>query len=259
MRCNPILVSTVLATALWQVPASALVFEVVHPDVVEGGFEIELLNGVALGSVDEGDERSVHEIALAYSPTDFWKTTAAIELANPQGESVEVEAFEWENLILLPIGDGHGHGHSHDHGEHGFLALEALGIFVALEVPNSGGIGAGALEIGPVAEVAIGPVETVANLFAEIPFEDGEGAGIIYALQAAYPVADQFALGFEAHGGVENAFKDESEGEHFIGPALFAEFDLGRGRTLEPRLAVLFGLTEDTPDAVASLNLELKF
>jgi len=40
---------------------------------------------------------------------------------------------------------------------------------------------------------------------------------------------------------------------------LAGEFALGRGRVLEPRLAFLFGLTDESPDAVASLNLEMKF
>ena len=40
---------------------------------------------------------------------------------------------------------------------------------------------------------------------------------------------------------------------------IFGEFDLGRGRVLEPKLGILFGLTDDAPDAVISLNIELKF
>lgn len=38
-----------------------------------------------------------------------------------------------------------------------------------------------------------------------------------------------------------------------------AEVDLGDGRVLEPRAALLFGLTEAAPDATLSFNLELKF
>ena len=209
----------------------------------------------------EGDERSAHEIAFAYAPFDFWKTTVAVEIANPAHESAEFEAFEWENVFLLPFGTGHGHGHGHDHdhGGHDAVALEAIGIFAALEVPNHGGIGAGAVEIGPIAEITFGPVETVTNLLFEVPFEEDEGVGFGYAVQAQYPVFGQFGVGFEAFGGVDNAFDSDREDEHFIGPALFADFDLGRGRVLEPRLAILFGVTEDAPDAVVSLNFELKF
>ncbi len=245
--------------ALWAQTSTAQVFEVIHPDVIEGGFEFEILNGVVLDNVEDGDERSAHEIALAYSPTDFWKTTLAIEIANPENESAEFEAFEWENVFLLPFGGGHGHDGGHDHGDHGFLELEAVGIFVALEVPNSGGIGSGAVEVGPVVEVALGPVETVTNVFFEIPFEDEESVGIAYAVQAQYPVIDKLGVGFEAFGELESAFNSDREDEHFIGPALFTELDLGRGRVLEPRFAILFGVTEDTPAAVASLNFELKF
>ncbi len=58
---------------------------------------------------------------------------------------------------------------------------------------------------------------------------------------------------------VETVFKSEREDEHALVPALFTEVDLGRGRIPEPRLAVLFGITEDTPDAVRSFILELQF
>lgn len=260
MHRTALLTATLLVAAALPLPSAAQVFEVIHPDVVEGGFELEILNGVVLSDVANGDERSAHEIAIGYAPFDFWKTKVAIEIANPEKQTSEFEAFEWENVFLLPFGEGHGTRHSHDHGDHGFLALEAIGVFAALEIPNTGGIGSGAFEVGPIAEIAFGSVETVANLLFEIPFEDGEGTGIAYAVQAQYPIVENaLGVGFEAFGGVENAFKDQSEDEHFIGPALFAEFDIGRGRVLEPRLAILFGLTDDAPDAVGSLNLEIKF
>lgn len=257
MHLKAIALAVLSCLTLNAAPSAAQVFEVIHPDVIENGFEFEILNGVILDDVESGEERSGHEIAFAYSPTSFWKTTAAIEIANPEGEGGEFEAFEWENVFLLPFGDGHGEGH--DHSEEGFFALEAVGLFAALEVPNEGGISSGAVEIGPIAEVAFGPVETVSNFFFEIPFEGDENVGIAYALQASYPVHKNVGIGFEFFGEIENVFEGESEDAHFIGPAVFTEFDVGKGRTLEPRFALLFGLGEETPDAVASLNLELKF
>ena len=257
-----LLCAAALGTALWTAPAYAGggVFEVIHPDVVEGGFELEVLSGFTLDSVESGEEISVHEIAFAYSPTSFWKTTFAFEIANIKDESAEVEGFEWENLFLLPFGEGHGKGgHSHDHSDHGFVALEAVGIFAALEVPNSGGIRDGAIEVGPVAEIAFGNVETVANFLFEFPFADEENVGVSWALQVKYPVTKQIGIGFEVFGGIENAFEGESEDTHLVGPAIYGSFNLGRGRELEPRLAVLFGLNDNSPDAVLSFNLELKF
>lgn len=261
MRPYQTLCSILVVTGIFFHPSlsASQVFEVIHPDVAEGSFELELLNGLSVGDVEDGEERSAHEIAFGYSFTDFWKTVVAIEIANPEGESAEFEGFEWENVFLLPFGEGHGHGNDHDHGDHGFVALEAIGVFAALEIPNHGGLGSGAAEIGPIAEIAFGRVETVFNLLFEFPFEDDEHTGISYAVQAQYPVLDNVGVGFEVHGGWENAFRDEREGRHFAGPAVYGDFDLGRGRVLEPRLAVLFGLTDDTPDDVISLNFELKF
>ena len=251
--------------------AKAQVFEVIHPDVVRNGFEVEVLNGVRLDDVPDGEERSAHEIAIGYAPFSFWKTKFAVEIGNPEGEDAEYEAFEWENVLLLPFGEhahggGHDHGHGHDHGDGNFFNLGALGIFFALEVPNEGGFDSGAIEVGPIAEVSLGPVETVANLFVEVPFTDGEDPGLAYALSASIPVAKfdpvELAAGFEAHGGAEGAFGDATpinDNSHVIGPALFSEIDMGRGRMLEPRLAFLFGLTDGSPDAVLSFNVELKF
>ncbi len=119
--------------------------------------------------------------------------------------------------------------------------------------------------IGPVVGLGFGPVNTITNLFAEIPFSGDEDAGLAYALSAAVDFAETdhgaFAAGVEAHGTIDGAFVDAlplSEQGHFIGLALYGEFESG-GRTFEPRLAFLFGLTEASPDAVASINLELKF
>jgi len=197
------ILATFAAITLGTSPSHAQVFEVIHPDVVERGFEFEVLNGVVLDDVEDGEERSGHEIAFAYSPTAWWKTTAAIEIANPEDEGGEFEGFEWENVFLLPFGEGHGAGHDHDHSEHGFVALEALGIFAALEVPNEGGIGSGAIELGPIAEVAIGPFETVTNFLFEFPFEDDEEVGLAFAFQAVYPVHENIGVGFEYFGEKE--------------------------------------------------------
>ena len=141
------LVAALIAPA-W--PVQALVFEIVHPEVEQGSFEFELLNGLVLNDVDDGDARSAHEIALGYAPFAVWKSTVAIELVNPESEDVEVEAFEWENVFLLPLG---GNGSS-DEEQGGF----ALGFLAKLEVPNEGGLDKGALELGPIGEIGVGPV-----------------------------------------------------------------------------------------------------
>ena len=126
--------------------AQAGIFEVVHPDVSKGQIELEFLNGIGLNNVEAGDERSVHEFAIAYGITDYWKFTAAFEVANPRGESAEVEAFELENLIILPFfgGGGHDHDKKHDHDKEKGIEDDdddhspfTLGFFTALEIPRA--------------------------------------------------------------------------------------------------------------------------
>jgi len=257
-------------------PATAQVYEVIHPDIQPGGFELEVLSGVTLSDVDSGEERAAHEFAISYAPFRFWKPILAVELAKPQGEAYEVEAVEIASVFLLPFGSqsqqaGHGdahhghdhHGHGHDHAHGGAAEPHyALGIYTALEIPNRGGLSHGAFSLGPIAEAQFGPVKAIGNLLLEIPFEDGEDPGIAYALGASTPIARQIDLGLEAHGAFEGALGDAlpfDEQGHVIGPALYSAFDLGQGRLLEPRVAALFGVTEASPDAVLSVNFELKF
>ena len=235
----------------------AQVFEVIHPDVEEGQFELEALNGLALGSVDAGEERYVLELALGYSPFPFWKTKFAVELAKPEHETAEIEAYEWENVFILPIGDtDHDHGH---HGDGGGFEMGPVGVYAGLEIPNDGGISDGGAAIGPIAEASFGPVITVGNLFLDVPFADGEDPGLSYAISGQVPINDWMDVGAEAHGSVENAFGSGINHGHFIGPAAYFSAYLGQARILEPRVALLFGLNEDTPDAVLSVNFELKF
>ncbi|WP_339949673.1 hypothetical protein [uncultured Albimonas sp.] len=235
-------------------------FHVVHPGVERGAFELESLNAVSLGHVADGEERSVHELALGYGVTSFWKTTLAVELANPRGAGVEAEALEWENLFMLPVGEGAGgHSHGHSHGHDADLAWSA-GVYAKLEAPFEGGIGDGGLVFGPVAEISAHGVTLIGNLFVETPFGEGD-PGLAYALSAMAGVGGGLQAGLEAHGGVEEAFGNApafSDQAHYAGPALAMTFDLD-GRSLTPRAAVLFGLTDAAADAALSLNLELDF
>ena len=237
--------------------AEAQVFEVIHPDVEKGQFELEALNGLGLGSIDNGEERYVLELALGYSPFSFWKTKVAVELAKPEHETAEIEAYEWENVFILPIGNA-GHDHNHQGGSDG-AELGPVGFYAALEIPNEGGINEGGAAFGPIAEGRIGPVIMVGNLFLDLPFADGMDPGLAYAVSAQTPVTDWMDLGAEAHGSIENAFGSGVQNAHYIGPAAYFSAYLGRSRVLEPRVALLFGLSDDTPDAVLSVNFELKF
>jgi len=234
--------------------AQAGVFEVVHPDVEQGEVEFEVLNGLATGSLEEGEERSVHELAIGYGFTDYWKLTAAVEIANPAGESAEVEGYEFESLLLLAKG-AEGHDSEEDgEGHHG----PTLGLFAALEVPREGGISEGAFEFGPVWETELGEFEFVGNLLVEVPFAGGEDAGLAYASQLIMPTDLGFDIGVENFGEFEGLFGERGEDMHFAGPGIYWEAELSNGHKIEPRIAVLFGLNDETPDTTISFNIEYK-
>ncbi|WP_109796299.1 hypothetical protein [Minwuia thermotolerans] len=256
-------VATAAAFALAVGSANANVFEVIHADVEKDGFEFESINTLTLSDVAAGDEKSVHEIAFSYAPTSWWKPIAALEIANPQGGNAEIEAFEFGSVFLLPLGDGHAHSHDHSHGAGGARETHfTLAGFVGFELPNEAGLNEAALSFGPIIEVEHGPWLVIGNLFAEVPFADGVDPGLAYAASAAHSVGPNWRLGVEAHGEVQEAFGNApafDQQEHFIGPAAYSAFDLGHGRILEPRIALLAGYTDAAADAVLSFNLELKF
>ncbi len=244
--------------------ARAQVFEIIEPDVEAGGFEIEVLSGVVLGEVEGDLDRAGHEFSLGYAPFSFWFSEAVIAVAKPADEGVEYDAFEWENTFVIPLAIEDGvapDGEGRD-----LFAVEGLGAYLSWEVPREGGAGDSSLSVGPIAAVRVGPVESVLNLFAEIPFDEDEEAGLAFALSVATPVADfgrgDVSLGFEGHGTIDGAFVDAQpldEQGHFLGPAVYSEIELNNGYALESRLALLFGLTESSSDAVASFNISLGF
>ncbi|MEP3629803.1 MAG: hypothetical protein ABJN04_07375 [Hyphomicrobiales bacterium] len=246
--------------------AQAGIFEVIHPDVTKGEIELEFLNGIGLNNVEDGDERSVHEFAIGYGITDYWKFTAAFEVANPRGGSAEVEAIELENLIILPFfGGGHDDEKKRDHDKEKGVeddddhhAPFTLGFYTALEIPTDGGISEGGIEFGPVWEAEIGKLEWVGNLFVEAPFSEGD-PGIAYASQLILPINDSVGIGVENFGEFEGAFGSGGDDEHFAGPAVYFSHELSNGHVIEPRAAVLFNLSESPTNAVFSFNLEYKF
>ncbi len=235
--------------------AQAGIFEVIHPDVEQGQIEFEVLNGVSLNNLDDEEERSVHEFAVGYSFTNSWKFTVAVEVANPEGDDPLVEAFEFENLLLLTKGGHHDEDESlRGDDDHDFT----LGFYTALEIPTEGGISEGGIEFGPVIETELGAAEFVGNLFVDIPFADGEDAGLAYATQLIFPVTEDFAIGVENFGELEGLFGDRGQDIHFAGPGLYWKTELFNGHKIEPRVAVLFGLNNESPDAILSFNLEYK-
>ena len=91
----------------------------------------------------------------------------------------------------------------------------------------------------------------------EVPFEEGD-PGLAYASQIVFPLNDSVGVGVENFGEFEGLFGDEGEQTHYAGPAIYFETELANGHVLEPRAAVLFGLNDESSDAIFSFNLEYK-
>lgn len=240
------------ALALIAAPLMAAeTFEIIEPEVEEGAIELEFLSTVALDGAEE--TRSAHEIGIGYGITDFWSASISIEIENPRGEGLEVEGFEFENTFALI-----GGGDDDDDRDGDEAAPFALALYAAIEVPEDEGFDEAELAVGPTVGFGAGQVELIGNLFLEIPFEDGEDPGLLYAASAVVEVTDAVGLGFEAHGEIEEAFGGDSEHALFIGPAIYGEIEAGEAE-IETRAALLFGVDEAETDVALSINFEIEF
>ena len=256
-----------LAASIATAPAHAGgIFEIIHPEVEEGKAEFEILNTVILGDVAAGEERSVHELAFGFGITDDWKAVLAFEIANARGDAPVVEAIEIGNVFLLYGGHGpeddHGHGkHDDDKHEGGDHSGFTFGLYAGAELPTESGAKP-SFAFGPIGEAGIGPVTFLGNILIEVP-TSSETPGLSYAVGASVPLGSGFAVGVEAYGGFEELFGQNTPSlamqEHYAGPAVYAAFETADGLTLEPRAALLFGLTDASADMALSVNLELKF
>ena len=257
-RLFTLVLAAALAGSLGISPAKAGgIFEIIHPEVEEGKAEFEFLTTVLLTDIAPGAERSIHELAFGFGLTDYWKPVLGFEIANARGGTPVVEAIEIGNVFIL-----HG-GHGHDDEDHAGDDHSdfTFGFFAGAELPVDGG-GKPNLSIGPIGEAGIGPVTFLGNLLLEVPTSP-EAPGVSYAFGASVPVSGAIAIGLEAHGSFDQLLGQNAPRlglqEHFAGPAVYAEFEAADGLILEPRAALLFGLTKAAADMALSVNFELKF
>lgn len=245
---KPAISATALAVALLALPAAA--FELEEGTTEENSVEMEISNSVFLGDVDNGDDRSTHEVGVTWGLLHGWSTGLAFELTNEAGGEIAFEGVEWSNTIAILGGET-------ERGPEGLT----LALFTAFEFEfeESDDV---ELTIGPAIGIELDPIELTVNPFVTVPLGGGSDAGFTYALGAYYEVSDDLAVGIEAHGEIEDAFSNApglSQQEHFIGPAIAFEIEAEEDREVEFRLGSFFGLTEATPTVGLSLNLELGF
>jgi high-affinity iron transporter len=227
-------------------PSRAQAAHVVYSPVVEEGeIAIELRGHHEFDSRDDVDGGQQFKLDLEYTPTSWWRTEILGEWEREPDESLEATEVAWENIFqLTPQGKYWM--------DFGLLAEYAH----SLEDD-----GEDALELGLLGEKQFASTVLTGNLIFEREFAGGAETEMEYAARYRWRVSQAFEPGIELYGdlgdwGDNGQF---SSHEHEAGPAVMGKLGAGTHSAFKYEAAVLFGLTEESPDTTFRFLLEYEF
>ena len=233
-----------LGLVLLSPPAEAQTFDVKQLDVTQGSLELGLDNTVQGGVKLRDENRSAHDQSLDWGVTNWWRLSGVIKLENPVEEDFRVARASIENIWVLrqlPKDGGIGFGW--------FTSIEASTDHATTN----------ASQFGPIIELVSDKITVTANPFFEKTFGRNreEGIALNYGWNAKYKLNDNFSIGVEGFGLVENLGNSSalSEQQHRFGPAVFTSIKLAEDLTITPDIGLYFGLTEATPRLTLKFNV----
>lgn len=195
------------------------------------------------GYRDFPDAPSEHAFVfdVGYSVNNRWKTELVLEYAAEDGNPGKLEAWEWENVVLLT--------------EQGKYWAD-VGLFAEYE--NVFAAGPDEIKIGPMFQKEIGA--TIANVNLLFLREIGSGAShdteLDYTWQVKWRGREALEWGVQGIGGF-GAVEHLGEGDrHSIGPAFFGVQRLRNGNKIAYNAAVLAGINAAAPDITVRAQLE---
>jgi hypothetical protein len=242
-------------------------FEIQESTIAEGEIQLQYRGaqhgGVprdAIGPILPDDEeaplRQSHEFEIQMSITSHWLVAVTHGFDKPDGESLNLTAFEAESQIELITLEGDGFGFAVQGGFE-----KPVGV-AAGEEP-------GDVHFGPILELARDKVLLTFNplFFKERgALADQDGLGFEYGWQAKYQWKEKLALAFESFGEIQDLADGTpfTEQEHSIGPAFYytigeADEDKGEGAELTVSFGAQFGLTPQTSDAALKVFIGYEF
>ena len=229
------LLSVVVLPSAFAGPAAT----VYVPVVEKGETEFEFRGGYRDFNGAPSEHAFVFDIG--YGVSNRWKTELVLEYAAEGGNPGKLEAWEWENIIVLT-----------EQGEH----WADVGIFAEYE--HTFAAGPDEMKIGPMFQKEIG--STVANLNLLFAHEVGSGAsndtGIEYTWQVKWRGTPALEWGLQGFGGLGVLGHIGAGDEHIVGPALFGLKRLASGNKIGYNAAVLAGVNDAAPDVTVRFQLE---
>jgi FTR1 family protein len=218
---------------------------VYSPIVEEGELALETRGHEDFDSRDDVDGAGQYKLELEYTPNAFWRTELLGEWEKSAGGSLAATEVAWENVFQLT-----------PQGKY-WLDFGVLAEYAhSLERD-----GDDALELGLLAEKQFDRTVLTANFLAERAFASGAETELEYSARYRWRLYEAMEPGLEIHGSLgdwgDNGTLDEHE--HQLGPSLFGRIRTGDGAAFRYEAAVLFGLTEESPDTTLRLQLEYEF
>jgi len=214
-------------------------------------WELELKGGMFnWGHGDDGERAA--KLAFGYGLAPRWGIEVEAEYSQTPGNVAHVEEYEFENIFQLT-----------EHGEHWLDA----GIFVEFEHNRLENVNT--LVLGPMFQKETAHTQTNLNIhwvrrLSALPRDDSDDdeAGsrneLQYQVQWKYNLGPRFQPGMQVFGSLGSPGHLHSQ-ELSVGPAFFGVTRLGSGRKLRYDVALLGGLTHDTPDTTIRFQLEYEF
>lgn len=238
------LLTMATATTVW-----AQAFDIHAPASKRGSFEVEILNGANPGKTRGDAEflRNAHEAKAVYGITDRWTFEVGALVERPALDDTRLARISLENIIVVqpPVKNGVGFGW--------FAATE---IRTSEDTHNS-------VIFGPLVQFNAGNAELLINTLLHKTYGPNAtpGLDLTYVWRAKYEVKHGVALGAMGYGFINDlgsgpAFNQQ---DHRIGPALFFDVPMDKGRDLDISLGTYFGMTSAAPEASLMLNFGIPF
>lgn len=252
-RVGVLIVAVVVLSA--HVGTARAQLEIISPEIEQGEWELAAIGSLDFDDDGDKDLRHGHEFSAGYGVREWWMLEVAAEIEKEPDESLKFQAIGIENTLKLP------------NGIDPFPDGLDVAFFAAYEIPVHEDA-AHAIKFGPIFGFKLGAFEVTLNPFFEDQFGDDAEDGIAfeYGAQIKYGEWDDFGLGLEAFGGIEDVGDAPplDEQDHLFGPVLYLELsdesdEMGREVKVEADLGVLFGLTEESPDVVFKWNVSIEF
>lgn len=209
------------------------------PQVEYRELEFELRGGREDFDGTSSGDGSQFVFDVGYGVTPRWFTEIAVFYNKSPDSGGEIEEIKSENIFLLT--------------EPGKYWLD-VGLLVELVRNRAEGLNE--FEFGPLLQKQIGSEQFNLNFEFARELVDGSKTELGYGWQWKHRGNPRLEYGLQGFGKLGAVDDLGEEHESKIGPALFGTARLSSGHKLKYDGAVLFGLTDETPDTTLRFQLE---